>query len=248
MQVNDGGHLLTTGTTLPLIERPLSPGLGPAACRRQKQDDVGVIGGHGRLPHAHQREEGQVFQPEVASTSRCAQTRDTADLSWRGGGDARQPSGGTSSITTGSSAFIADFQSRIKGLKKGNLKRLQVAIPGEDRNVSRRPERRTSIHRRRSTASPRAAVYIDAASQGPGVPHADGGLALLRRPEDMKLFQYQDVRSGCSFGPVCRIGCEIEESVVHGFSKYPVLRRVPGPNSYVGSWVNPGSADAALLI
>lgn len=47
------------------------------------------------------------------------------------------------------------------------------------------------------------------------------------------------VREGCSFGPVCRIGGEVEESIIHGYSnKYH-----DGflGHAYVGEWVNLGA-------
>lgn len=55
---------------------------------------------------------------------------------------------------------------------------------------------------------------------------------------ETQLFR-ANVREGCSFGPVCRIGGEIEESIVHGYSnKYH-----DGflGHSYVASWVNLGA-------
>jgi UDP-N-acetylglucosamine diphosphorylase/glucosamine-1-phosphate N-acetyltransferase len=47
------------------------------------------------------------------------------------------------------------------------------------------------------------------------------------------------VREGCSFGPMCRVGGEVEESIIHGFSnKYH-----DGflGHAYVGEWVNLGA-------
>jgi UDP-N-acetylglucosamine diphosphorylase/glucosamine-1-phosphate N-acetyltransferase len=47
------------------------------------------------------------------------------------------------------------------------------------------------------------------------------------------------VREGCSFGPMCRIGGEVEESIVHGYAnKYH-----DGflGHAYVGEWVNLGA-------
>ncbi|MEM0458662.1 MAG: putative sugar nucleotidyl transferase [Thermofilaceae archaeon] len=47
------------------------------------------------------------------------------------------------------------------------------------------------------------------------------------------------VREGCSIGPVCRVGGEVEESIIHGFSnKYH-----DGflGHAYVGEWVNLGA-------
>jgi UDP-N-acetylglucosamine diphosphorylase/glucosamine-1-phosphate N-acetyltransferase len=47
------------------------------------------------------------------------------------------------------------------------------------------------------------------------------------------------VREGCSFGPMCRVGGEVEESIVHGYSnKYH-----DGflGHAYVGEWVNLGA-------
>lgn len=55
---------------------------------------------------------------------------------------------------------------------------------------------------------------------------------------ETQLFR-ANVREGCSFGPVCRIGGEIEESIVHGYSnKYH-----DGflGHSYVAPWVNLGA-------
>jgi len=47
------------------------------------------------------------------------------------------------------------------------------------------------------------------------------------------------IRNGCSIGPVCRIGGEVEESIIHGYSnKYH-----DGflGHAYVGEWVNLGA-------
>jgi len=47
------------------------------------------------------------------------------------------------------------------------------------------------------------------------------------------------IREGCSIGPVCRVGGEVEESIIHGYSnKYH-----DGflGHAYVGSWVNLGA-------
>ena len=47
------------------------------------------------------------------------------------------------------------------------------------------------------------------------------------------------VREGCSFGPMCRVGGEVEESIIHGYSnKYH-----DGflGHAYVGEWVNLGA-------
>jgi bifunctional N-acetylglucosamine-1-phosphate-uridyltransferase/glucosamine-1-phosphate-acetyltransferase GlmU-like protein len=47
------------------------------------------------------------------------------------------------------------------------------------------------------------------------------------------------VREGCSIGPMCRVGGEVEESIIHGYSnKYH-----DGflGHAYVGEWVNLGA-------
>ena len=47
------------------------------------------------------------------------------------------------------------------------------------------------------------------------------------------------IREGCSFGPMCRVGGEVEESIIHGYSnKYH-----DGflGHAYVGEWVNLGA-------
>ena len=47
------------------------------------------------------------------------------------------------------------------------------------------------------------------------------------------------IREGCSFGPVCRVGGEVEESIIHGYSnKYHTGFL---GHAYVGEWVNLGA-------
>lgn len=87
-------------------------------------------------------------------------------------------------------------------------------------------------------------VVIDARS-GPVFVDADVKLQAFTRLEGplfvghgTQIFR-ANVKAGTSLGPVCRIGGEIEASIVHGFSnKYH-----DGflGHSYVGSWVNLGA-------
>ena len=46
------------------------------------------------------------------------------------------------------------------------------------------------------------------------------------------------IREGCSFGPVCRVGGEVEESIIHGYSNKYHDGFVG--HAYVGEWVNLG--------
>ncbi|HLA41670.1 MAG TPA: putative sugar nucleotidyl transferase, partial [Candidatus Glassbacteria bacterium] len=48
-----------------------------------------------------------------------------------------------------------------------------------------------------------------------------------------------NIREGCSFGPVCRVGGEVEESILHGY----VNKYHDGflGHAYVGEWVNLGA-------
>jgi len=48
------------------------------------------------------------------------------------------------------------------------------------------------------------------------------------------------VREGCSIGDVCRIGGEIEQTTVHGFTNKHHLGYIG--HSYIGEWVNIGAA------
>ena len=53
-----------------------------------------------------------------------------------------------------------------------------------------------------------------------------------------QLFEAQ-VREGCSFGPVCRVGGEVEESIIHAYAnKYHAGFL---GHAYVGEWVNLGA-------
>jgi len=55
--------------------------------------------------------------------------------------------------------------------------------------------------------------------------------------EGTRLFEAK-IREGCSFGPVCRVGGEVEESIIHGYSnKYHTGFL---GHSYVCEWVNLG--------
>ncbi|MCS7104864.1 MAG: putative sugar nucleotidyl transferase [Thermofilaceae archaeon] len=84
---------------------------------------------------------------------------------------------------------------------------------------------------------------------------ARGGPILVEEGAHVKTFAYVEgpayiakgtvimpgarVRSGCSIGPVCRVGGEVEESIIHGYSnKYH-----DGflGHAYVGEWVNLGA-------
>jgi len=128
--------------------------------------------------------------------------------------------------------IAADFRQRGKSPKKAALG-AQVAILGEDRDVHVDP-----------TAQIDPFVVIDARS-GPVYIDVDARVQAFTRLEGpcyvgpkTQLFR-ANVRAGCSFGPVCRVGGEIEESVILGYSnKYH-----DGflGHSYVGSWVNLGA-------
>ncbi len=56
--------------------------------------------------------------------------------------------------------------------------------------------------------------------------------------KDSTVFGAQ-IREGCTIGPVCRIGGEVEQTIFHGYSN----KRHTGfiGHSYVGEWVNCGS-------
>jgi UDP-N-acetylglucosamine diphosphorylase/glucosamine-1-phosphate N-acetyltransferase len=128
--------------------------------------------------------------------------------------------------------ITADYRQRAKGPKKAALGS-QVAILGEDQDVHVDP-----------TAQIDPFVVIDARS-GPVYIDAGAKIQAFTRLEGpcyvgpkTQLFR-ANVREGCSFGPVCRVGGEIEESIILGYSnKYH-----DGflGHSYVGSWVNLGA-------
>lgn len=47
------------------------------------------------------------------------------------------------------------------------------------------------------------------------------------------------IREGCSFGPMCRVGGEVEESIIHGYSNKYHDGFIG--HAYVGEWVNLGA-------
>jgi UDP-N-acetylglucosamine diphosphorylase/glucosamine-1-phosphate N-acetyltransferase len=125
-----------------------------------------------------------------------------------------------------------DFVARRRGASKANLS-AQVAIQGNDHDVFIDP-----------TAQIDPFVVIDARS---GPVWIEGGVHLqpftrLEGPcfvgQKSQVFR-ASVRGGTSIGPVCRIGGEIEASVIHSYAnKYH-----DGflGHSYVCPWVNLGA-------
>lgn len=78
-------------------------------------------------------------------------------------------------------------------------------------------------------------VWIDAAARIQAFTRLEGPCYIGRQTQ---LFR-ANIREGCSIGPVCRVGGEIEESIIHGFAnKYH-----DGflGHSYICPWVNLGA-------
>lgn len=125
-----------------------------------------------------------------------------------------------------------DFASRFDGVGATSLDP-RVAIVG--------PEDQVFIH---PTAKLDPFVVIDV-SAGPVWIDAQVRVQAFTRIEGpayigpgTQLFR-ANIREGCSFGPTCRLGGEVEESIVHGFAnKYH-----DGflGHSYVCPWVNLGA-------
>jgi UDP-N-acetylglucosamine diphosphorylase / glucose-1-phosphate thymidylyltransferase / UDP-N-acetylgalactosamine diphosphorylase / glucosamine-1-phosphate N-acetyltransferase / galactosamine-1-phosphate N-acetyltransferase len=128
--------------------------------------------------------------------------------------------------------LTADFRSRRRGPTKANLS-AQVAIQGRDEDVYIDP-----------TAQIDPFVVLDARS-GPIWVDAGAKLQPFTRLEGpcfvgagSQLFR-ANVREGTSIGPACRVGGEIEGSILHGYAnKYH-----DGflGHSYVCPWVNLGA-------
>ena len=127
--------------------------------------------------------------------------------------------------------LTADFRSRRRGATKANLS--QVAIQGRDEDVFIDPSAQIDPF-----------VVLDARN-GPIWIDANVKLQPFTRIEGpcyvgpgSQLFR-ANVREGTTIGPVCRVGGEIEESILHGYAnKYH-----DGflGHSYVCPWVNLGA-------
>lgn len=129
----------------------------------------------------------------------------------------------------------------------------QLAIDFETRQ---RPERMKELPGQVAVVGDPGRVFIHAsakldpfvvidASAGPVWIDADARIQAFTRLEgpcyigpQSQLFR-ANVREGCSIGPVCRVGGEIEESIIHGF----VNKYHDGflGHSYVCPWVNLGA-------
>ncbi|QDT52670.1 hypothetical protein Pan44_06820 [Caulifigura coniformis] len=128
--------------------------------------------------------------------------------------------------------LTSDFRARRRGPTKANLN-AQVAIQGRDADVFIDP-----------SAEVDPFVVLDARS-GPIWIDAGAKLQPFTRLEGpcyvgpgSQLFR-ANVREGTTIGPVCRVGGEIEESILHGYAnKYH-----DGflGHSYVCPWVNLGA-------
>jgi len=135
-------------------------------------------------------------------------------------------------IEANADQLVQDFRSRRHGASKADLS-AQVAVQGRDQDVYIDP-----------TAQIDPFVVIDART---GPVWIDAGVRLqpftrLEGPcfvgRDSQLFR-ANVREASSIGPVCRIGGEIEGSIIHGYAnKYH-----DGflGHSYVCPWVNLGA-------
>ncbi|MGB9742729.1 MAG: putative sugar nucleotidyl transferase [candidate division WOR-3 bacterium] len=110
----------------------------------------------------------------------------------------------------------------------------------ELKSSSRRPHR---LIRARSARVHRSAVIIT--EPGPvylGAGSVVGPLSLIEGPGYIgpgTLIDRATVRAGCSFGPECRIGGEVECSIFQGYANKHHEGFIG--HSYVGEWVNLGA-------
>lgn len=89
-----------------------------------------------------------------------------------------------------------------------------------------------------------AGVVVDV-REGPVYIGEDSYVQTLSRLEgpsymgrDNRIFGAQ-IREGCSFGDVCRIGGEVEETIIQGYSNKRHLGFIG--HAYIGQWVNCGA-------
>jgi UDP-N-acetylglucosamine diphosphorylase/glucosamine-1-phosphate N-acetyltransferase len=125
-----------------------------------------------------------------------------------------------------------DFETRYEGMGAGSLDP-RVAIVGPDDQVFIHPTAKLDPFVVIDVSS--GPVWIDADVQVQAFTRIEGPAFIGQKTQ---LFR-ANIREGCSFGPNCRLGGEIEESIVHGFAnKYH-----DGflGHSYVCSWVNLGA-------
>ena len=128
--------------------------------------------------------------------------------------------------------LVADF--RVKGQSgiEGKVEEM-VAILGDAKDVYIGPGAR--IHPTVVLDAEGGPLYID--SDVEILPHTRVEGPGYLGPKT--ILYGGKIREGCTLGPVCRVGGEVEESIIHGYSnKYH-----DGflGHSYVGSWVNLGA-------
>lgn len=78
-------------------------------------------------------------------------------------------------------------------------------------------------------------IYIDEEATVFAHTHIRGPSYIGKRSQILGA----NIGEGTSIGPVCRIGGEVEESIIHGFSNKPHAGFLG--HSYVGEWVNMGA-------
>ena len=127
--------------------------------------------------------------------------------------------------------LVQDFAQRAKSGGKANLG--QVAVLGKPEHVYVDPS--AEIDPFVVIDARGGPVYIDAGARVQAFTRLEGPVFVGR---DSQLFR-ANVKAGTTIGPVCRIGGEIESSIIHGYAnKYH-----DGflGHSYVCPWVNLGA-------
>jgi UDP-N-acetylglucosamine diphosphorylase/glucosamine-1-phosphate N-acetyltransferase len=215
---------LTTGPTL-LVNGRWMP--APGAVPQISADDVGVVGD--TIVYATLNpDEAIAFRPDAVQESLSQIVRGRRVI----------PAGGTlvhypwDLVHHNGEQIIRDYQERARGPKKADIGS-QVAVLGQDRDVYVDPS--VQIDPFVVIDARNGPVFIDAGARVQAFTRLEGPCYIGPKTQ---LFR-ANVREGCSFGPVCRVGGEVEESIILGYSnKYH-----DGflGHAYVASWVNLGA-------
>lgn len=128
--------------------------------------------------------------------------------------------------------LTADFRSRRRGPTKADLNS-QVAILGRDEDVFIDPSAQVDPFVVLDART--GPIWIDAESRLQPFTRLEGPCYV---GQGSQLFR-ANVREGTTIGPVCRVGGEVEESILHGY----VNKYHDGflGHSYVCPWVNLGA-------
>jgi UDP-N-acetylglucosamine diphosphorylase/glucosamine-1-phosphate N-acetyltransferase len=135
-------------------------------------------------------------------------------------------------ILANAGQLVADFESAGRSGLEGTVEQ-PVAVRGREKDVYIAP--RAEVHPMVVLDAADGPIYVDEGAEIHPFTRIEGPCYI--GPNTTLLGA--KCRAGCSIGPVCRVGGEVEESILHGYTNKYHDGFVG--HAYVGEWVNLGA-------